>query len=140
MRYWDSSALVPLVATEAATARLDALLAADPVILTWWGSRLECASAIARRERAGELGGPLVHEALNALHYLRDSWQEIAPTPQVREQAERLVRVHPLRAADALQLAAGLVAADFRPGSLTFVTLDERLARTAQREGFAVAT
>jgi hypothetical protein len=81
-----------------------------------------------------------VHEALNALHYLRDSWQEIAPTPQVREQAERLVRVHPLRAADALQLAAGLVAADFRPGSLTFVTLDERLARTAQREGFAVAT
>jgi hypothetical protein len=39
MRYWDSSALVPLVATEAATARLDALLAADPVILTWWGRR-----------------------------------------------------------------------------------------------------
>jgi predicted nucleic acid-binding protein len=49
-----------------------------------------------------------------------------------------LLRVHPLRAADALQLAAAIIAADSEPRSLAFVTLDDRLARAAEREGFPV--
>jgi uncharacterized protein len=48
------------------------------------------------------------------------------------------VRVHPLRAAGALQLAAAYLAAEQRPSSLTIVTLDERLAGAARKEGFAV--
>jgi predicted nucleic acid-binding protein len=46
--------------------------------------------------------------------------------------------VHPLRAADALQLAAAVVAAEGIPASLSIVTLDERLAAAARREGFVV--
>jgi uncharacterized protein len=44
--------------------------------------------------------------------------------------------VHPLRAADALQLAAAVVAAERDPPSLEFVSLDDRLLEAASREGF----
>ncbi len=56
----------------------------------------------------------------------------------VRRHAERVVEAHPLRAADALQIAAALVAAEEDPGSLPFVTLDRNLAEAAEREGFRV--
>jgi uncharacterized protein len=48
----------------------------------------------------------------------------------------RFIRVHPLRAADALQLAAAYQASGQRPASLPFVTLDDRLAEVARKEGF----
>ena len=56
----------------------------------------------------------------------------------IREAAVRFVRVHPLRAADALQLAAAFVVAERRPSSLEVITLDERLAAAARKEGFAL--
>ena len=62
----------------------------------------------------------------------------MTPSQRVGQAAQRLLRVHPLRAADALQLAAAVVAADGEPGSMPFVTLDDRLALAAQREGFPV--
>jgi predicted nucleic acid-binding protein len=70
------------------------------------------------------------------LRQLERLWVEVEPTQTVRRQAERLVRLHPLRAADALQLAAALVACHHEPGTLPFLTADERLAEAAQREGF----
>jgi hypothetical protein len=42
------------------------------------------------------------------------------------------------RAADALQLAAAFIAAERRPPSLEVITLDERLAVAARKEGFAL--
>jgi hypothetical protein len=51
----------------------------------------------------------------------------------------RLLRVHPLRAGGALQLAAAIIAADFQPNALEFVTLDARQADAAEREGFRIA-
>ena len=54
------------------------------------------------------------------------------------EAAIRFLRVHPLRAADALQLGAAFLAAERRPPSLEMVTLDDYLANAARREGFAV--
>jgi predicted nucleic acid-binding protein len=48
----------------------------------------------------------------------------------------RFLRVHPLRAADALQLAAAFTAAERRPSSLAFVCMDEKLLAAAKREGF----
>ena len=73
-----------------------------------------------------------------ALSPLTDAWREVEPIARVRQVATRLVRVHALRAADALQLAAAIVAAEDDPPSLTFVTLDDRLARAAERVGFPV--
>ena len=64
--------------------------------------------------------------------------KKIRPTERVRRAAARLLRVHPLRAADALQLAAAIVGSEDRPETLPFVTLDDRLADAATREGFRV--
>jgi uncharacterized protein len=75
---------------------------------------------------------------MSRLAGLASSWSEIPPGERVRDNAVRLVRVHDLRAGDALQLAAALVAAEERPATLELVTLDDRLALAARREGFRI--
>jgi predicted nucleic acid-binding protein len=138
MRFWDASAIVPLIMTAATTKTLQGLAAADPAMLVWWGTEVECGSAIARLEREGALDSPAVIEAFDRLRRLAAGWHEVDPSDAVREAAVRFVRVHPLRAADSLQLAAAFVAAERRPSSLALVTLDERLAAAARKEGFAL--
>ncbi len=76
--------------------------------------------------------------ALRQVDELIDGWVEVPPGERLRDLASRLVRVHELRAADALQLAAATVASESRPETLELVTLDERLALAASREGFRV--
>jgi len=138
MRFWDASAIVPLLMTEATTKTLQGLAAADPAMLVWWATEVECASAIARLEREGALDAPAVIDAFDRLKRLADGWHEVDPNDGIREAAVRFVRVHPLRAADALQLAAAFVVAERRPSSLEVITLDERLAAAARKEGFAL--
>lgn len=136
MKFWDSSALIPLIVPEPETRALGGLLTSDPAVAAWWGSRLECAAALARLERDRRITGPHMAQARSRLEHLADQWVEISPSSQVREQAERLLRVHALRSADAQQLAAALVASRHRPAALEVVTLDQRLADAARREGF----
>lgn len=138
VRYWDASAITPLLAEEPTRNYLLNLLEQDADMLAWWGTPVEIASALARREREGLLTADEVATALTAAHALAESWHEIVPSESIRRTAERLLRAHPLRAADSLQLAAALVASDHDPISLEFVCLDVRLARAAQREGFVV--
>lgn len=138
MKFWDASALVPLVLAEASTRRLQALADEDPDMLVWWASEVECASALSRLERMGALDANALTLALSRLQQLASAWHEVEPNEIVRENALRFLRVHPLRAADALQLAAAFVAAETRPATLAFLTLDERLADAARKEGFAL--
>jgi uncharacterized protein len=138
MKFWDASAIVPLVVAETQTLQLQAMAATDSAMLVWWGTEIECASALARRERDGGLKGQAMTRALERLRQLAVSWHEIDPSDVVREMAIRFIRVHPLRAADAMQLAAAFAAAEQRPSSLEIVTLDDRLANAARKEGFAV--
>jgi uncharacterized protein len=138
VRYWDASAIVPLLAVQDSTKAIRAEAKQDASILTWWGSRVECVSAVSRRERDGQLDEPGARAAIDRLMDLASNWAEIAPSARLRQTAERLLRVHPLRAADALQLAAAIVAADGDPETMAFMTLDERLALAARREGFPV--
>jgi uncharacterized protein len=138
LRFWDSSAVVPLLVDEAAT---DALLAAfeeDPTMLVWWATELECVSAIARLERQGDLASNATLVALQRLEALAGGWHEVQPVESVRRAARRALRVHSLRTADALQLAAATVGSEGQPASLDVVSLDERLNDAARREGFAV--
>jgi predicted nucleic acid-binding protein len=123
---------------EAPREALLALLERDPVILVWWGTAVECVSAIARREREGALAFPDATAAFERLRALAGEWQEVLPSDPVRMTAQRLLRVHPLRAADSLQLAAAIVAAEGDPATLEFVGLDDRLNDAAAREGFRV--
>ncbi len=138
MKYWDASAITPLIAAEPTRDYLLKLLEQDSDMLAWWGTPVEIASALARREREGLLTADEVTTALTTVHALAESWHEIVPSDSIRRTAERLLRAHPLRAADSLQLAAALIAADHDPMALEFVCLDVRLARAAQREGFVV--
>jgi uncharacterized protein len=139
MRFWDASAIVPLLTAESTTAALLSLIEEDPSMLVWWASEVECAFAIARLERDGALEHGAATHAFGRLRHLANSWHEVDPSDPVREAAVRFLRVHPLRAADALQLAAAFVAAERRPASLEIVTLDDRLAMAARKEGFVLS-
>jgi len=110
----------------------------DAAVAVWWVTLVECASALARLERDGRLPEPAWSAATTRLSRVARTWTEIPPLERIRDQAVRLVRLHPLRAADAMQLAAALVLSDFDPRTLPFVTLDDRLASAARREGFDV--
>jgi hypothetical protein len=136
--FWDASAIVPLLVAEKTTTRLQALARRDPEILAWWGSAIECASALARLQRDAALDAKAAEGAFQRLRQIADTWHEIEPSEIVRENAVRFLRVHPLRAADALQLSAAFIAAEHRPASLRAVTLDDRLADAMRKEGFAL--
>ncbi len=138
MRFWAASAIVPLVVDEPTRAALLALLEQDSRMLVWWGTPVECASALARREREGALALAEATGALERLRALGATWHEVLPSEAVRTTAQRLLRVHPLRAADSLQLAAAIVAAEGESATLEFVGLDQRLNDAATREGFRV--
>ena len=138
MRFWDSSAIVPLLVTEATTHFVQRIAQRDPVMVVWWNTRVECISALARQERAKSFDTKTVATALSRLKQLSDAWHEIEPSEMLRETAIRFLKVHALRAADALQLAAAFTAAEGRPASLEVFTLDERLAGAARKEGFVL--
>jgi uncharacterized protein len=138
MRFWDSSAVVPLLVVEPSSAAVMRSYELDPEMVAWWATEAECVSALARLERDGGLASSSMVEGLRRLDALAQAWREVQPVAAVREIAVRLLRVHPLRTADALQLAAAIVVAEGHPSSITLVTLDERLAQAAEREGFAI--
>lgn len=138
MRYWDTSAILPLIVDEPVRERMLELYQQDPQIIAWWATPVEMASAVARREREGRISAEQADGALKAAKRLAAAWHEVLPSDAVRRTAERLLRVHPLRSADSLQLAAALIAANHDPATLEMVCFDSRLTGAARREGFAV--
>jgi predicted nucleic acid-binding protein len=139
VRFWDASAIIPLLIEEARSGSVESEYRRDPEFVVWWGTDIECVSALARRERDGILERELLAAALARLDLLGAAWQEVQPSQSLRRAAIRLLRVHALRAADALQLAAAVAASEGDSRSLVFVTLDDRLAQAAAREGFPIA-
>jgi uncharacterized protein len=138
LRFWDSSAVVPLLVDEPTTDAVRAVLEENPTMLVWWATELECVSAIVRLERQGDLASDATLVALQRLEALAGGWHEVQPVESVRRAAKRALRVHSLRTADALQLAAATVGSEGQPASLDVVSLDDRLSDAARREGFAV--
>ena len=136
MKFWDSSAVVPLLVSEVMSGSVQRLYEDDPVIAAWWATEIECTSAIARRQRSGGLPEDVAAQAFVRLKALREGWHEVESSEELRESANRLLRVHDLRTADALQLAAAVYVAEARPSTLEFVSLDDRLLTAARREGF----
>jgi predicted nucleic acid-binding protein len=138
VRFWDTSAIVPLCVTEPATRSVRPLIDSDSGLVVWWGSRTECVSALARRRREGRLTLASERSASDLLGMLADAWSEIQPGETVRSRAERLLGVHALRAADAFQLAAALLWSQGETRGHEVVSFDERLREAAAREGFTV--
>ena len=139
MRYWDASALVPLIVEEESTLRARAWLTEDSTIVTWAWTRVELAGAVERRARQGELSQAQRRAALSRFDELARAWDEVVDLFAVRAKALALLARHDLRAADAAQLAAALVCAEQDPAGLVFVCLDGRLGTAADREGLRAA-
>lgn len=138
MKFWDASALIPLCIQQRNTPSLRKLAQTDQSIVAWWGSPIECLSALARLRREDALSINEEGQAHAILRVLTANWTEVEPSGSVREQAARILRLHPLRAADSLQLAAAMVWCQGDPSHREFVCLDLRLREAGRREGFSI--
>ena len=139
MRYWDASALVPLVVSEPSSDLSRSWLADDSAVITWAWTRIEIVSAIERRTREGALSRQDRRQVIGRLETFADTWDEVTEVLAVRSRASLLLARHPLRAVDAGQLGAALLISEQLDGeSLPFMCLDRRLSEAAELEGLGV--
>lgn len=138
MRFWDSSAIIPLCLEEPHSEAMRLLAREDGELAFWWGTPVECSSSFARLRREGFLSADDEQHLRRLVDQLTQSGTELSPSEEVRATARRLLLRHPLRAADSMQLAAALVWAANRPDDLGFVCLDKRLRDAARIEGFTL--
>ncbi len=140
MRFWDASAVVPLIIEEANTALVRTWLDEDVDVALWGLTRMEVVSAIERRAREGRLTASQRIAGLQRMATFADAAHEVTDLLAVRTKGVPLLARHAIRAADAAQLGAALAIAEADPGTLTMVVLDRRMAEAAAREGLAVLT
>ncbi len=138
MRYWDASAILPLLVEEPQTRMATALLEDDHDFVVWWATPVECASALSRLLRERRIDEPALEQALARMDALLALANVVEPCDTIHHEARRLLRLHPLRAADSLQLAAAIELRRAPSMQQQFVTFDERLGLAARREGFTV--
>ena len=138
MKFWDSSAIVPLVVNEEETDYCLKTLSHDQEMLIWCLSRLEVMSALCRQVRDKTFSDTEFQKAKTRMNDLIERAYEVKAIEKVKQRALRLLEVHPLRAADACQLASALVASQEDPGRLAIVCFDQRLMKAAIKEGFVV--
>jgi uncharacterized protein len=136
--FWDASALVPIMLDEPTSAPLVEMFDADAQPAIWWATPVESYSAIARGVRDGRITKGEATNATERLRAVRRELREVPPNDELRARAMRLLSVHRLRAADALQLAAALVWSEEEPVGEHFVSLDSHLRDAARREGFTL--
>ena len=133
--FWDSSVLTALCVQQPLSRQAERW-AAQYGMAVWWATRVEVSSAIARLRRSGALTVAARLGAARNLRLLGESWHEISASDVVRDEAQRLLPLYPLRAADSLQLAAALVWCRNRPVGRNFICADERLSEAAEQAGF----
>ncbi len=138
MKFWDTSAIVPLCVQEPNSATVREILVEDPSMIVWWGTRTECISALMRQVREGGFAPTDERAARHVLQTLMQTWTEMQPSEALRSTAERLLTVHPLRTADALQLAAALQWCQSLTTGQDVVTFDRQLRDASYREGFTL--
>lgn len=138
MKFWDASAIVPLVVDEEETEYCLRLLSEDQEMMIWCLSRVEVVSALCRRIREGAIGERHFLNAKTRLNSILERAYKVSAVEKVRSRALRLLEVHPLRAADALQLGSALVVTQEDPSRLSLVSFDLRLKDAAVKEGFVV--
>jgi predicted nucleic acid-binding protein len=107
-------------------------------VVAWWGTAIEGRGAFVRLQREGLLSDAAFQVSCERLGALLSISKEILPSGNVREIALQQLERFPLRAGDALQLAAALVWCGERPRGRWFVCVDRRLAAAAAAAGFAV--
>lgn len=137
IRYFDSSALVKRYVREEGSTRVRLLLR-QGVAATARYSIVEMMSALARRARQGDLSPADVERIASAIRGDAKRLTLVELTEPVASRAGGLLLAHPLRAADALQLASCLLLRERASPDLRFTTYDSRLAAAAEAEGVHV--
>jgi predicted nucleic acid-binding protein len=138
VKFWDTSAVVPLCVIEPRSGTAKSILTRDPSIVVWWATRTECVSGLARQRREGTLRIEDEREARQVLERVADVWIEVQPSQMLRGTAEQLLGVHALRAADAFQLAAALHWCQRQTTNKELVSFDNRLREAGHKEGFTL--
>ncbi len=138
MKFWNTSAIVPLCVQEPNSGTVREILVGDPSVVVWWGTRTECISALMRQVREGSLTPTDERAARHVLQTLMQTWTEMQPSEALRSTAERLLTVHTLRTADALQLAAAIQWCQRLTTGQRLVAFDRQLRDASYREGFMV--
>src|ERR687888_509376 len=76
----------------------------DPDVVVWTLTRVEISAALARRRRAEPGAARRLRMARRQFLETWERWSEVTALDLVRRRAERIVEIHPPRAADALQI------------------------------------
>lgn len=138
MKFWDSSAVVPLLVEQEPSSRVANWATTDDAMVLWTLTPVEVVSALRRLVREKVLQEEVTRFAEARMEEIVRACHVVIDVEPVKALATRLLRLHPLRAFDALQLGAALHWAEGHPQGRTLHTLDSRLALAAQREGFLV--
>jgi uncharacterized protein len=143
--FFDSSALVKRYVQERGSAWVREVTAAAGGHLIHLSllTVAELASALARRQREGQLNGQARERLFGA--FLLDcasTYLLLRIEEDVLEQAIMLLNRHPLRTADAIQVATAVLLSDTLPldpfGPVTIVSSDDRILQAAAREGLPI--
>ena len=129
---------MPLLSRQTSSTLVGNLLREDIEATAWWGTWVECAVAISRLKREGEIDEKSEDAARTRLDRLADEWVEVDPVDDLRLLAWLVSKDHPLKAADCLQLASALRWCEGNSGGAGFVCLDDQLRRAARDENFDV--
>jgi predicted nucleic acid-binding protein len=133
--FWDSSALLPLCVEQKQTGKSTALFAIYGIAV-WWSTPVEIFSGLTRLMRMGQIGPHELRSGKRVALTIAATWVATQPSARIAADACSLLEVHPLSAADALQLAAALEWCEGKPNGNVFLTFDRRLAAVAASAGF----
>ena len=138
MKFWDSSAIIPLCIEEPQSRTIQDIAKKDSSLVVWWRTLVECYSAFSRLRRDGILSAEENAQVRARLASLPGAWTQIEPSDDIRDITLRLLQNYPLRAADALQLAAAVIWAEKLLTGHQVVCLGGKLRDAFCREGFEV--
>ena len=136
-RYFDASALVKRYVREANSTSIRRLLKLGPVATSRL-SEVEVASALGRRVREGAFTSEERDRAMTSLEEDLTVFIVVEVTPRITARSRELLRQHPLRAGDAVQLASCLYLQQELAEGVPFVAFDDKLAEAARHEGLNV--
>jgi predicted nucleic acid-binding protein len=136
IRYFDASALVKRYVEEPSSEIVRQGMR-EAILTTSRLSEVEVTSALVRRWRQGDLTQEALDRTLDALQADLRSLNLIEPVAEITALAGTLLRRHPLRAGDALQLASSVYLQRKVRGKLEFWAFDQRLNEAAAKEGLA---
>jgi predicted nucleic acid-binding protein len=135
--FWDASAFVPLCVAQQHTQRSYGFLR-DYRPVVWWSTPVEITGALVRLRREGALTAGSYSKARQQAEHYADFWRIVAPSNGILDGARSMLERFPLRAADALQLAAAMGWCGGRPQRRLFLTFDEKLGEAAESVGFTL--